>query len=89
MCLDIFRRVSAAEALFNVHKCTASQRSYSSERETCTAPETEILKQHRLYLYQRGKIGEAPLEDHQEVKQHVARTPRQEGEAELRSYEWH
>ena len=85
----MFRRVSAAETLFDFHPCTASERSYSSERETCTAPEKKILKQHRLYLYQRGNIGEASLEDHQEVKHHVARTPRQEGEAELRSYEWH
>ena len=89
MCLDTFRRVSAANVLVDVHNWTASQRSYCSERETCTAPEKEVQKQHRLYLYQRGKSREVPLKDHQDVRSHVPRTPQQESEAELRSIEQH
>ena len=89
MCLDTFRRVSAANVLFDVHNWTASQQSYCSKRETCTAPEKEVQKQHRLYLYQRGKSGEVPLKDHQDVRSHVPRTPQQEGEAELRSIKKH
>lgn len=85
--LDVFWGVSAAENLQHVHRCTPSKRCYSSERETRTAPEQETLRQHRLYLYQRGKVSEAPLKDQQEVRRHIIRTPRQEGEAELRFYE--
>ena len=81
--LDIFGRIRAADSLVVVRKCTPSQRSYSAERETCAAPET--LKQYRLYLYQRGKMTEAPPKKHQEVRHHVARTSQQEGEAEPRS----